>query len=72
MDGIFPVVNLEDPEDKIIDNCWYGRYNRVADLLKEIEGMAGSTTKEQKLVNGMEEVEKRRVCEEYYNSVTRP
>lgn len=72
MDDIFPVVNLEDPIDKIIDNCWHGRYNRVADLLKEIEGIAGSTTKEQKLVNGMEEVEKRRVCEEYYNSVTRP
>ncbi|KAH0592480.1 hypothetical protein MHUMG1_09751 [Metarhizium humberi] len=72
MDDIFPVVNLEDPIDKIIDSCWHGRYNRVADLLGEIEGITGSTTKEQELVNGDEEVEKRRVCEEYYNSVTRP
>ncbi|KID93770.1 protein kinase domain-containing protein, partial [Metarhizium majus ARSEF 297] len=72
MDDIFPEVNSEDPVDKIIDNCWHGRYNRVADLLEEVEGTVGSTTKEQKLVDGNEEVEKRRICEEYYNSVTRP
>ncbi|KAG8416798.1 hypothetical protein J3459_013628 [Metarhizium acridum] len=72
IDDIFPEVNLEDPIDKIIDNCWHGRYGRVADLLKDVEGIMGSTRKEQKLVDGSDEVEKRRICEEYYNSVTRP
>ncbi|KAK2599066.1 hypothetical protein QQS21_005472 [Conoideocrella luteorostrata] len=69
-DGVFPVVNSSDPVEKIIENCWYGRYDRVSDLVVEIKDMVGSTTTEQRgNVVGNETVEKTRNCENYYNSI---
>jgi hypothetical protein len=68
LDGVFPIINPTDPIEKIIENCWHGRYGQVADLLVELKAIMGGTTKEQKCGLGIEEIEKSRVCEKYYSS----
>ncbi|KAJ2896062.1 hypothetical protein MKZ38_005890 [Zalerion maritima] len=48
----FPVMDLNDRIDKIILDCWLGKFERVADLLCQIEGLAVTDG----LSNGIQDV----------------
>ena len=67
IDGIFPTIDEADPIDKIIDNCWHGRYSKVADLLEDVGRLDGVTPLQPQHVDPDEMAETRRVCEEHYN-----
>jgi hypothetical protein len=36
MNGQFPATNSQDPIDDIISDCWLGKFERIADVLRRV------------------------------------
>lgn len=68
----FPDLSSDDPIDKLIGNCWSGKFERMADLLREIQGVAAEqgaldSISDVQLMSGSEYLAKRELCEYYYS-----
>ena len=70
LDGIFPTIDLQDPVDRIIRNCWNGHYASIADLVDDIKGLLGVRVQVQQVIPPSLRRERRRLCEKYYKMVT--
>ena len=43
-DRAFPDMNLQNPVDSMINDCWFGKFERIEDLLKHVQLIAQSDT----------------------------
>jgi serine/threonine protein kinase len=65
----FPSLDLQDPVNRIISNCWEEKYVSVAELVTDLEVILG----EEEVIEGRHETinqeEKKIICEKYYREV---
>jgi serine/threonine protein kinase len=67
----FPDLHLHNPIDNVIHNCWFGNFEQLADLLREIQGLAArhsssNDIQEVGLMSGAEYFLNKELCNRYY------
>lgn len=67
-----PTLIPGDPVDEVIGHCWLGRFDRMADLLRDIEDLAARQglshcVSRTEMMPGAEYLAKRELCEHYYS-----
>ncbi|RSL45447.1 hypothetical protein CEP54_014254 [Fusarium duplospermum] len=67
LDGVLPETDPLNPIDRIIGNCWNGYYPRIADLVDDIDKIAGGQRQTKKAVCLAKKHEGRQACESYYS-----
>jgi serine/threonine protein kinase len=69
LDGRFPATDVKNPIDRVIMNCWYGRYLRIADLVEDIQKILGESTQIKEAMPSKNRLEKIKECENFYGRI---
>jgi serine/threonine protein kinase len=69
LDSEFPATDPNSPVDRIIRNCWNGRYRLIADIVDEIMALVAPGAHLQRANADRQKCESTRLCERYHNLI---